>query len=752
MHHTSRQLLASLAATFTLLLAAGAARASGGDGYAQNSFVPESAPTTKDLPLYASGQIGVVPGSYWRVYQFLAYRAASGQPLTPAELQSLDIQGWKIGAIQGDSATNTEATDPYTAWLAVRKKIAGAAPIANLAVTKYDEVNYVEILNCADDALRRASITLAERLQSGGLVWAKVWLANQDAVFANCGLVTRVRSGKPKPASPMPAALPGDAPAWLRRDHAYQTAAALFYAGQFEAARQQFLTIAKDKASPWHSWGEYLAARSLIRKATLDRGEPNPSNAEYTQAEDKKWRSQLEQARTELAAMVATFPQAQGLLGWVDARIRPQARLAELASTLHTGRFSAASPRQLADYLLIWDAVDGPASQAQEPLTQWIAAMQGDRKMGLAAARQGWKAHGEPLWLMPLLAHAGAGELNAEEWKAAAAVPSSASAYVHLQYHLARLEVTSEKSVDADARISTLLQQTEHSVVTRNRLLGIKMLTAATREGFFQAAARQPAEPDTVGPITSEKTTNETTKNEAAKDTSAKPVAPASTPVATDGDYPRHLFRHFSLAELQKARPLAKDLQSRPLADVVWTRAIILGDYSVADSVTADVMVGRDTTHHLYRRYLDAKDPVAKRDAALLILANAPEFNANVGGDAWGCAVPVSPSADTDALGAAWPRFLSPEARAQATSEMQKLRALPKRSDYLGPLLLDYAQRNPGDAEVPKALHFFIASTRMECNYGDKPKRQKSFSQQAFERLKKRYPGNEWAVRTKYYY
>jgi len=168
--------------------------------------------------------------------------------------------------------------------------------------------------------------------------------------------------------------------------------------------------------------------------------------------------------------------------------------------------------------------------------------------------------------------------------------------------------------------------------------------------------------------------------------------------------------------------------------------------------VTTDVMVGRDTTHHLYRRYLEAKDPAAKRDAALLILANAPEFHANVGGDAWGCGAVGSQSADTETLDAAWPRFLSQEARAQATSEMQKLQVLPKRSDYLGPLLLDYAQRNPTDVEVPKALHFFIASTRMECGYSDKPKRQKSYSQQAFELLKKSYPKSEWALRTKYYY
>lgn len=730
LRHTLRQWLATLAAVTTFVLGAGSAQASGGDDFSQNSFAPESSPTAQDLAPYASGQIGIVPGSYWRVYLFLAYRAASGQPLTPADLESLNIQGWKIGAIKQAADAGTEAAEPLKAWLAARKSIAGAAAI-NLTVTKYDEVNYVEHLNCADDALRRASTTLTERLQSGELAWVRVWLANQDAVFANCGLATRVRSGKPKPVSPMPAALPGDAPAWLRKDHAYQTAAALFYAGQFEVARQLFLAIAKDKASPWSPWGEYLAARCLIRTATLDRGESNTGNAASIQAENQKWRSQLEQARTELTALAPTFPAAQGLLGWVDARIRPQARLAELASTLSSGRFTAASPRQLADYLLIWDTIDTPTLQAQEPLTQWMAAMQGERETALATALQHWKAKGESLWLMPLLAQARKGDLSADALKAAAEVKPGAPAYVHLQYHLARLEVASGKLADADQRTSTLLQHTGLSVATRNRLLGIKMLTAATREGFFQAAARKPAEPDAVGPITSETT----------------PAAPQTT----DSDYPRHLYRHFSLAELQKALPLAKGLQSTPLADVLWTRAVILGDYAVADSVTADVMVGRDTTHPLYRRYLEAKDAATKRDAALLVLVNAPEFNANIGADTWGCGAGGG-AADTNALDAAWPRFLSEEARTQAKTELQKLRALPKRSDYLGPLLLDYAQRNPVDAEVPKALHFFIASTRMECSYSEKPKGQKSYSQQAFEWLKKRYPGNEWATRTKYYY
>jgi hypothetical protein len=741
-HHfrTLRTLLNCIGLAFALVCSN--AMASGGDGYSVNSFAPESYPVASDLPHYAAGQLGVVPGSYWRVYQFLAYRAASGQALSATELQSLDIQGWKIGAIQNVVEDSEDANDPANTWLEARKKIASASTI-QLEVTKYDEVNYYGHLNCTDDALRRASKTLLERLQTHGQRWAQVWLSNQDAVFVNCGLTTNVRAGKPKPVSPMPAALPADAPLWLRQDHAYQTAAALFYAGQFETARQQFLAIAKDTISPWQSWGGYLATRCLLRKATLEHDDASSRSTETAQEQEKKWRDQLEMARNELAAQASTFPPAQRLLGWVDARIRPQERLDELALTLQSGPLPSNAPRLLGDYLLIWDANE-PSLQAKEPLTQWIAAMQAQpnlRNEAFALARQHWKEHGQTHWLMPLVMHARKGELTADETRAIAAVPPSAAAYVHLQYHLARLEVANGQLAEADQRITGLLQNSSHSVATRNRLLGIKMVTDASREGFFKAAARAPAEPEVPGPITDEAP--------AAANRTATPVA-----LTTDTDYLHHLYQHFSVEELLKARPFTRQVQSPQFPETVWTRAILLGNYTAADSITPDVMQGRETTHYLYRRYLEASGPIAKRDAATIILANAPELNPF--GGAWGCGPskePAMPIAEGDTLYTAWPRFISKEARVQAQKELQTFRALPKRSSYLGPLLLDYAQRNPNDAEVPKALHYFIASTRMECPYyGDKPQATKNYSQLAFMWLKKRYPNNEWAVRTKYYY
>jgi hypothetical protein len=281
----------------------------------------------------------------------------------------------------------------------------------------------------------------------------------------------------------------------------------------------------------------------------------------------------------------------------------------------------------------------------------------------------------------------------------------------------------------------------------------VKMLTDPSREGFFKAAARALAAGEAaVTPI---------------PDEAAKPAM--DDPQSTDNDYQRHLFRQFSLAELRAARPLTKQVMTPSFASAVWTRAVILGDFTAADDYTDELMIGRETTHHLFRRYKDAKTTDAKRDAAMLILVNMPEFNPHLiraagtgtGGE-WDCGagrqvVDGPEDADMlpppDELDAASPAFLSKASRTQNALEMKTLLALPKRSDYLAPWLLDWAQRNTNDPEVPKALHFFVASTRMECPvYGAKPSRVKSYSQQAFELLHKRYPKSEWAAKTKYFF
>ena len=90
----------------------------------------------------------------------------------------------------------------------------------------------------------------------------KEWLAAQDQVFANCDGKAQVVPVKLESADPL-----------LRADRNYQIAAALFYQRRFGEAAAAFEAVGKDAASPWAPYGEYLAARAMVRKATLSSSE-----------------------------------------------------------------------------------------------------------------------------------------------------------------------------------------------------------------------------------------------------------------------------------------------------------------------------------------------------------------------------------------------------------------------------------------------------------------------------------------------
>lgn len=723
--------------------------ASGQDGgFATNEFAPEFFVVKTDLPDFAGGKLGVVPGTYWRIYLYLAYRAANGTALTKAQLASLNIDGSRPGLLLGLDGLGKplDATEGAANWASAKAAFRGTGKMP-LETKKYDSARYVTYENCPNDALKRAAQTLVERQKAASTRWVEVWLANQDVVFANCSLATGIRPGQPAPAPAfLPAALPAVAPDWLKRDFEYQSAAALFYAGKFLEARARFQAIAKTPQSPWQPLGAYLAARCLLRKASLERGEPNPANVDYTQIEDAKFRGLLETARAELVAASKTYAPALQLVSWVDARIHQERRLDELAMALGVSGFTADTAQQLTDYLLLLDATDSVKGIATvSPLTAWIRVMQApnaQRAEAMARARVEFKTQPGALWLMPLLSHAAPGDLTAEEVSAATSVLPTAPAYVHLQFHLNRLAIVRGDAAQADGRVDAMLEGPSGalSIATRNRWLGLKMLTAATREAFFNAALRPLADQTMRGvPIPDEK------------------LPPRAS---YDDDVLRHLSRHFSVAELALARLAAKGQVPFDFVGIAWTRAVVLDDWDAADTLTKELEAGKLTTSHLYERYKNAPDKPAKKDTALLVLTNAPELHPGIvragvrGEAAWGCANRSwGASLPDEALDNALPRFLGEPAQAQAKLEQSKLLALPKRSSYLGPLLLDYAQRNPEDAEVPKALHFFIASTRMECSDGiDKPKGVKSYSQLAFELLKQRYAKSEWARKTRYHF
>jgi hypothetical protein len=150
-------------------------------------------------------------------------------------------------------------------WLKAREQVEGMARIEHLGVYApvIKDQPYQTFLNCPDDAFNTAERTLKARLRryGAGSAAVKEWLAAQDQVFANC-------EGA---AGAVPAVLESTDPL-LRADRNYQIAAALFYQRRFDEAATAFDTVAKDKESAWVQYGEYLAARAIVREDSVNCG------------------------------------------------------------------------------------------------------------------------------------------------------------------------------------------------------------------------------------------------------------------------------------------------------------------------------------------------------------------------------------------------------------------------------------------------------------------------------------------------
>jgi hypothetical protein len=746
--HRCAQLVATV-----LTVSATTAFASGDDNIYVNPFASQFQPAR--LINYASGNLGVVQGDYWRLNLFLAYKAATGKPLTAQNIAALAPNEWRVGPAALALYPHDPERNGTGSWLAMRAKYASALTLPEAKEVGFlsDAVDFESYVNCHPDAFRQAALTLEARAAGKPDAWTRQWVLGQDAVFANCEEPPHPY-GQPKPPRvvQLPPALPKGAPDWLQFDHAYQSAAANFYGRKHDTARAQFQAIARQGKSPWRSLGNYLAARTLIRKATLEyplrSGQVVPGEREKL----------LVQARQELVAMSATYPAAQRMVALVDARIDPTARIAVLARILDKEPFGADTPALLSDYLVLLDGQQNTDTiEAREALTAWIGNMQAPpqamsdaagaaRVLALATLRASWLKQPDALWLAPLLTLAQDGDLSEAEKKAAAAVAPTHPLYLTLQYNLARLAIAGKDLERADKTIDRLLAAhgKTMSVATTNRFLALKMTSTASFDGFLQASQRRL---ETIGE---------------PGDTSAEPHSAAQT----GDDFARVILRMLPMRDLKALikHPKLPAAWKPKLEETLFTRALIFNDEASALDLLDAMAKGRKSTAHLYARYRSAAAGAERKLAGQIILVNTPELEPAVLGTSghfryWGCNTPSNKFAMEDSEAAPQPlvpRFLTPEQVAEADKEHKRMMALPLRSEYVAPALLAWAGSKPADEEAPKALHLLVASTRMECLYGaSKPEKEQQrarYSRAAFDMLKQDYRDSKWSKATKYFY
>jgi hypothetical protein len=325
-----------------------------------------------DFPLeqFAGGKLGIVQPSWARSYLVAAYRALSPNPLSEREAKDMTSL-WKARLGLADDSGGSE-TMPKS-WPDTRKKVPGAPEIAEVQVYRNREKprEYEEFLNCQHEAFETATATLDERIKIYGADSPKVreWLAAQDVVFANCHEGNKL----PEPAS--------DQDAMVRADRAYQTAAANFYATNYDLAKQQFDAIAKDKNSPYRIVAPYLAARAMLRKGSFAE-KPEDAKPSLSDAEARL------NAMLKDPALKFGHHGAQRLLNLVRVRLHPQEKAHELAQQIMKKDALDDFEQGVWDYTYLLDKLIGedeegkqpavPAGMTSDDLTDWIIAIQSD--------------------------------------------------------------------------------------------------------------------------------------------------------------------------------------------------------------------------------------------------------------------------------------------------------------------------------------------------------------------------------------
>jgi hypothetical protein len=717
-----------------------------------------------DFPLesFANGKLGVLRPSYARSYLVAAYRNLSGDGLSANEAKGIKAlwderlnYGWEL-----------HDDDWIKTWVEARKKVPDLAAPAEIKAFRNREKphEYESYLNCQQDAFDNAIATLNDRIKQFGAdsSGVKSWVAAQDLVFANCS------EGKHIPTAASTEA--PDLPPLLRADRAYQIAAANFYAGSLDEAKQQFDSIARDDSSPWRNKAAYLAARSMLRKGSFAEKE-------------EEGRPALAEAETRLNAIIkdrtlaSMHHGAARLLNLTRLRLYPEEKLHELAHVVMNKDASSDFKQDVWDYTVLLDKFLGesgdeetakpkpPATLKSDDLTDWILTFEDESAAGGAHAFQRWEKTKSLPWLVAAMAKSDGQRADAL-LSAATAVDHKSPAFSSLAFDSVRLLIARGHADEARTMLDRTLANDRPRLPpsTINLLLGQRMMLAANLDEFLLAAQRHPAglsdDNDGREIPDDESQTKEATKGAEvffAPDSAA--IFNRLMPVAIVKDSARSTI-------------LAPNLR-RDVAQAAFVRAALLDDRDNAVQAAQALAAMQPETREFLTAYERAATPDARRFAAafasLKFPGLRPYVSSGVGrttpmkeidsyrGNYWCAEPPASlsgpPSEGEGETGKSKttpveaPAFLK-TSKVPGARQFAALQALGTAPNYLCRIAIEWTEKNPADPRSPEALHLAVRSTR----YGCTDKETGRWSKAAYDLLHRRYPNTVWAKNTKYWF
>lgn len=714
-----------------------------------------------DFPLdnFAVGKLGVLRPSYARSYLVAAYRNLTGNNLSASEVKGIKSLwddrlnlGWEL-----------HDEDWIKTWVEARKRIPGLAPPPEIRAFRNREKphEYESYLNCQQDAFDNAVATLDERINSLGADSAAVrdWVAAQDTVFTNCGAGRQI-----------PAAAGTDQDALVRADRAYQIAAANFYAGSFDEAKQQFDLIARDDPSPWREKAAYLAARSLLRKGSFAEKEA-------------EGRPALAEAETRLNAIVkdkspgSMHRAAVRLLNLTRLRLHPEEKLHELAHAIMKRDASADFKQDVWDYTVLLGKFLGengagettktkpPATLKSDDLTDWVLTFEDESPEAGTHAVQRWEQTKALPWLVAAMATSDGQKADAL-LSAAAAVDHSSPAFPSLAFHSVRLLIARGRSDEARVMLDKTLANDRAQLTPSalNLLLEQRMMLATNLDEFLQTAQRKPAglsdDNDGREIPDDESQTKETTKGaDVFFGTDSAAIFNQVMPVSI-------------LRDSARSKLLASNLR-HDVAQAAFVPAALLDDRDTAIQAAQTLAAMQPELRQFLSAYEGAATPDARRFAAafasLKFPGLRPYVSAGVGRatpmneidsyrDNYWCAEPPAPLSGSVSNGEGGeektrskpveaPAFLK-ASKAAGARQFAALQALGAAPNYLCRIAIEWTEKNPADPRSAEALHLAVRSTR----YGCTDKETGRWSKAAYDMVHRRYPNTVWAKNTKYWF
>ena len=716
---------------------------------------------------FARGDFGVVKNRYNPIFLTAAYRYFNNRPFTAAEQRDL-IAVWRANYNREDSnESNTDAA--VKQWLTAREKV---LPDASDAKIYTDRANsdgqgyYGFFPNCTKNAFETAARTLENRQrehapESDNL---KDWTRAQDAVFTNCD------GGDNKK---LPVEIAANAPAWLKNDREYQTAAAQFYAMNFEDAKTRFQKIAADQDSAWRATADYLVARTLIRQASLDTPEFYQSD-EAKQAQIKQRNHQFYVDAEQHLQQFLNNPanarlrdDAAKLLNLVAYRLHPAERLAALSQKLAQAGENPNLRQDLIDFHWLLDRNPSKDSSADvNDLTDWIVTFRGDDKAAaFKHAVDKFRQTNSPAWLTAAISQAAPNQPEtAELLRAADKLNRPEAAFLTVAYHQNRLLLASNQTDAARTKLDAILADKNLSASARNRFAAQKMMTARSLDEFLQFAPRRAevfaadGNPYLVEDFAVPTSGEDYLKNERLW----------LNRQMFDTDAARIFNEAMPLRVLQQAatNPTLPDYLKRQILIAAWTKAVLLEDDRAAQDLSKQFAAIAPEFNQIFAQYIAAQTAAERRNAATYILLKFPGLTDEVPTgygrrtvvgeidgyrDNWFCA-PTGTIFDDEGKQIARENFVVPPFLtadvAVVEREREQLKKVGGAATYLATRAVAFAQFAPNDTRVAESLHLAVRATRYGCTDCATGKASK----QAHDLLKKNFPTSEWTKKTPYWF